>query len=206
MKFYKIQLFSNNLAMTNLMMTIEKIHDESFPTVTTRKTHYDNSKKDFMTTALLKSCRVKDKMYKTIVKNKISRESAFYQRFKDYRNILNSLIRKQKKRHYDELLTIHKNDVKKTIDLVNMMINKSNDKHSITSASFRINGVLTDNKKEIAQGFNKFFSEIGPKTNEKVGSSQYSSESYLRKKEHNPSHQFTPRAVDSDYVMDIVRV
>ena len=191
-----------NTAMTNLMKTIVEIHEQSFPLKTTKTKHYDYSNKDFMTPGLLKSCKQRDKLYKSIVKNKISRDSNFYRRYIGYRNLLNSLIKKQKKKHYDELLTKNKHDVKRTIDLVNKMINKSNDKHSITSAKFRINGVMTDNKNEIAHGFNKFFSEIGPKTNQKVGLSHHDSSYYLNKKTVNGDPRFRPKQVSPDFVLE----
>ena len=145
---------------------------------------------------LLESCKRRDKLYKSIVKNKISRDSNFYKRYKEYKNILNSLIKKQKKNHYDELLTKNKHNVKRTIDLVNKMINKSNDKHSITSAKFRINGEMTENKEDIAEGFNSFFAEIGPKTNQKVGSSNHNFHHYLEKKSVTGNPCFTPSSVN----------
>ena len=118
-----------------------------------------------MTTGLLKSCQVRDKMLKNITKNKIKPDSPAYLRYKRYRNMLTDLTRKQKKKHYDILFVKHKNDIKKTLDLVNGIINRSNDKHSLTSTRFKVEEKWVDNDQDIANG-NKEESGINEKVDE----------------------------------------
>jgi hypothetical protein len=79
-------------------------------------------------------------MLRNMSKNKIKKNSPYLSKFKQYRNLLTTLIRKQKKSHYDEKFEKHKNDIRKTLDLVKNMIHMSNDKHSLTSSRFDING------------------------------------------------------------------
>ena len=118
-----------------------------------------------MTTGLLKSCQVRDKMLKNITKNKIKPDSPAYLRYKRYRNMLTDLTRKQKKKHYDILFVKHKNDIKKTLDLVNGIINRSNDKHSLTSTRFKIEEqVRSDNDASevgILGHFGTFWDNLG---------------------------------------------
>ena len=101
-------------------------------------------------------------MLRNINKNKIKKNSPYFVQFKRYRNMLTMLIRKQKKNHYNEKFEMHKNDIRRTLHLVKGILNKSNDKHSLTSTRFNINGNWTEDDNLIANGFNKFFAEVGP--------------------------------------------
>ena len=64
---------------------------------------------------------------------------------------------------------------------------------------------MTENKEDIAEGFNSFFAEIGPKTNQKVGSSNHNFHHYLEKKSVTGNPCFTPSSVNSDYVSEICK-
>ena len=184
-----------NQAMTNMMSTVQVEYNKSFPLITQKVKKYDVKDKDFMTAGLLKSCQVRDKMLKNITKNKVSRESPIFQKFKKYRNLLTDLTRKQKKKHFDQLFLKHKNDLRKTLDLVNGILNRSNDKHSITSTRFKLNDQWVENDKEIAYGFNKFFSEVGPSTNSRVKKSNVDAQSYLSRLDHKVNQPFSPNQV-----------
>ena len=93
-----------------------------------------------MTKGLIKSCQTRDKLLRNLIKNKVNKNSPASCRFRKYRNLLTSLIRKQKKKHYNEAFEKHKGDIKKTLELMKDLVNKSNDKHSITSTRFNMNG------------------------------------------------------------------
>ena len=117
--------------------------------------------------------------------------------------MLTDLIRKQKKKHYDLLFIKHKNDIKKTLDLVNGIINKSNDKHSLTSTRFKINDKWVENDSEIANAFNSFFAGVGPSTNSKVGNASTNSQEYLSRKNHSITYAFSPTQVSPADVIEL---
>ena len=192
-----------NQATSNLISQIQDVYEKSFPLITGKAGKYDKKDKDFMTTGLLKSCQVRDKMLKNITKNKIKPNSPAYLRYKRYRNMLTDLTRKQKKKHYDILFVKHKNDVKKTLDLVNGIINKSNDKHSLTSTRFKVDNKWIDNDLDIANAFNSFFAEVGPATNQKVPNASLGAHEYLSRVNHTSAQTFSPQQVTCDDVIKI---
>ena len=117
--------------------------------------------------------------------------------------MLTDLTRKQKKKHYDLLFIKHKNDIRKTLDLVNGIINKSNDKHSITSTRFKIDGQWVDNDPEIANSFNTFFAGVGPSTNRKVKNASTGAHKYLLRMNHTVTNQFSPNQVSPAEVIKL---
>jgi hypothetical protein len=165
-------------AMDHFMSTVMQIFNDSFPeeTVKVRKYDYGNT---FMTRGLIKSCQTRDKILKNINKNKVSKNSPLFTRLKKYKNMLTTLIRTQKKNHFNDLFKKHKGNVRKTLGLVKDIINKSNDKHSITSTRFCEDGKCIEDDSDAANGFNSFFASVGPQTNSKVKTSKHSPESYL---------------------------
>ena len=192
-------------AFNSLMEVIKTAYVSSFPLHTKKQERYEICKDNFMTAGLLKSCKTKDKMLKNLCKNKVGINSRARIKFKTYRNTLTTLIRKRKKNHFDAEFKKHKNDMKATISTINSLLNKSNDKHSITSSKIKINGALSDDNESIAEAFNKFFAEVGPSTNTKVKTPQRSSDGYLKNHSNPYSNQFTPSKVTADEVVDICK-
>lgn len=189
-------------AMESMMATIMRTHNDCFPLETVKVRKFENDRNSFLTKGLITSCKNKDKMLKNITKNNIKKDSPYYSRFKRYRNLLTSLIRKQKKNHYNEQFKNHKNDIKKTLDLVKGILNQSNDKSSITSTRFSMNGKWIDDEKQVADGFNDFFASVGPKTNQKVDKSIKDPEHYLNKHSQANVSSFQPSEVDGNYVLE----
>ena len=190
-------------SMETLMDTIMEVHERNFPLETVKIQRYDKRIDSFMTPGLLKSCQTKDKMLKNISKNKVKKTSPCYIRFTKYRNLLTTLIRKQKKNHYNEQFLKHKNDIRKTLDLVKGILNKTNDKHGITSTKFNIGGKLTENNEEITNGFNDFFANVGPTTNGRVAKSKNDHRHYLSKHSCTNKNSFSPTPVNACKVEEI---
>jgi hypothetical protein len=62
----------------------------------------------------------------------------------------------------------HKGNIKQTLKIIRQILNKNNDKSSITSNRFRLGDQWIEDPQTIANHFNKFFSSVGPETNQKV--------------------------------------
>ena len=182
-------------AFNSFIEVINSAYVSSFPIHTKKQERYEICKDNFMTADLLKSCKTKDKMLRNLCKNKVGINSRARVKFRICRNTLTILIRKRKKPHYDAEFKKHKNDMRATINTINSLLNKSNDKHSITS----------DNNGSIAEAFNKFFAEVGLSTNRKVKTPQRSSDGYLKNHSNPHSNQFTPSKVTADEVADICK-
>ena len=77
--------------------------------------------------------------------------------FKKYRNKLNKILIEVERRHYESLLNENKSDLKKSWCILNQVINKKK-----ASNTFLINRQITNDKNQIANGFNKYSMNIGP--------------------------------------------
>jgi hypothetical protein len=190
-----------NEALEEMMCITMETYDQCFPLQTVKVYKYEQTK-TFMTTGLIKSCKTEDWMLRNMSKNKIKKNSPYFSKFKQYRNLLTTLIRKQKKSHYDEKFEKHKNDIRKTLDLVKNMIHMSNDKHSLTSSRFDINGKWTEDDTEIANGFNKFFAEVGPTTESQVPMSKKSPKEYLDKHSNRNQKDFSLTKISAAGVVE----
>ena len=101
-------------------------------------------------------------------KNNPLGDDNLYQRYKKYRLVLNKTIKAAKKKYYCKKFELAKGNIKKTWELINELRGKS--KTSL-KASFVIDGSVVTERREIANGFNIFFSSIAQKLNCKVQSS-----------------------------------
>ena len=114
----------------------------------------------WMTSALLKSSRTKNILFKKCLGK--SKESLMYRNFIVYRNIYNRLKRISKQNYYTSELAKYKHNTKKTWGILNTLIGKNNKAHGI-SESFKINDNISNDKKIISNKFCEYFSEIGIK-------------------------------------------
>ena len=78
---------------------------------------------------------------------------------KKYRNKLHYLLRAAERQHYQNLLYEHKSNVKKSWQILKMIINKK--KSSPVCTKFKCNDTIVSDKNEIAEKINKFFVNVG---------------------------------------------
>ena len=85
----------------------------------------------WVTKGLLKSINKKNNLYKKYLKNPSDRN---LQSFKTYRNKLNMLIRKSKRRHYFKQFQKSKSNMKKTWQQINKVIGRGKNRlHNVLS-------------------------------------------------------------------------
>jgi len=75
---------------------------------------------------------------------------------------LTSILRKAEKTYYSTILINNKNDIKFTWKVLNTIIRKHK-KSQTNCDTFKINNVEEKDKTKIANGFNEYFANIGPK-------------------------------------------
>ena len=154
----------------------------AFPKVTVKPKAMQFAPSPWMTAGLLKSCKSKQKLFN----KKISKPTLInISKFKDYNAIYNLCRRKAQKLYYNKMFSECKTDLKSTWKLIKEVTctNKIS-KHSLPEYFLTNNNVLRK-PEEIAQGFNKFFTEIGPKLASKIPKSKTDFKSYLGKKQNN---------------------
>ena len=109
------------------------------------------------------SIKIKDKIYKKLLKSKNSQQKErLYSEFKRYRNRINILTRNSKGNHYHSFFQEHKQNMLKTLEDIKSIIN-------INTTENRSNNCLNVNNTEETDlfvqnsSFNKFFTVIAKK-------------------------------------------
>ena len=91
----------------------------------------------------------------------VCRTLAAEARYITYKNKLTSILRLCKKTYYGKLLVEHRNNIAETWQILRKVIGKHL-KHSSYPNHFIVERSNVDNKTEIANVFNNFFTTIGP--------------------------------------------
>ena len=84
------------------------------------------------------------------------------EKFKVFKRMYCKIRRAAKKLHYNKQFTKFTKDSKQTWSIIREIIGKNKSKEQIPSY-FQHNGEIISNYLEIADGFNNFFANIGPK-------------------------------------------
>ena len=164
-------------AYNKFLNTFKNLYDTCFPLRRKRIIKSDSNRvprKPWITNAILKSIRYKDKLYRKFrsspnVCNKLT--------LVKYKNTLTTVIRVAKKQYYSNLLEEHKNNLKQTWKVLNDLLGRSR-KHQLPD-SFDINGIPTSDPQQIANGFNSFFTNIGPNLANQIATSQKNFDDFL---------------------------
>lgn len=129
---------------------------------------YKHRKTGWITSGLIKSIKYRDKLYKELRTTEINSTAYYDQKrnLKTYNGILKKSIRDAKLLYYHSKFESYKNDIKKTWHTISEIISKRHRKH-LDINEIVINGSAITNKTCIAEKFNDFFSNIGPRLLEK---------------------------------------
>ena len=139
------------------------MYDESFPSKTLIQGY--KTRKPWLTEGMKESIKKKNKMYRAYIKTKNREQELVYRK---YRNRLNGLMFKAEKDYYDRLITENKNNMKKSWQTLKEIINKK--QASGASSRFMVNNKIITDKKEICDGFNSFFINVGPSLSKNIPS------------------------------------
>ena len=82
-------------------------------------------------------------------------------RYKNYRNKLTSILREAEKNYYSNLLNEHKSNIKETWKILNNCIQRGKKSKGYPEV-FKDGETLISDCKQITNGFNNFFANIGP--------------------------------------------
>ena len=160
------------------------LYDKCFPVKIIKQGY--KSRKPWLTEGLKIAIKRKNEMYRRSLRSGCIEHEAEY---KMYRNKLNSLIDIAEKDYYDNLLTLNKTNLKKTWNILKEVINSR--KQTASCSKFMVNNICTSDNKEISNGFNSFFVNIGPTLARKIPSVNKS-----------PSFFMKNRIVDSMFILD----
>ena len=112
----------------------------------------DTTIKTCLTSALKQSIKMKNKLY--VSRNKGSDIEQKVEFSKTYRNRLNHILRSAERKYYQDILIQHKANMKKSMNVIKMVINKR--KYRQCCTKFVSNGKTMEDGKVIANKFNDF--------------------------------------------------
>jgi len=123
----------------------------------------------------LKSINKKNKVYKKFIKSK---DQQYYIQYKYYREILNRLIRKNKRNHYNNYFATNINNIKKIWIGINELTNrKVKNRENITCLN--INNEIISDPSNVANHFNRYFTSVAKKLADKIKVSEKRFDEYL---------------------------
>ena len=163
-----------NLAFNEFFSIFSDLYELYFPVKTKKLNRNTTPLEDFMTQGLLISRARKEQLHYYYLRN---RNIENFNKFKQYRNIYNSLIRTSKKLTLENKLLMNKKKPKKIWEIYNNITVGKNNK----SNTFEINidGNITDDKNLIAENFNDFFSTIGSQISNSIPQTDRKPEVYF---------------------------
>ena len=124
----------------------------------------------------MKKC---DQLYKDASSEKDpDKKKSIFSKYKQYRNMIISLIRKSKRKFYINYFTEHNNNIKKTWEGIRQLVNINKKKCFSIKLINDNNSPITDNK-EIANAFNNFYSNLGNSIEQKIPISQRNFSSFI---------------------------
>ena len=132
--------------------------DVSFPEVTVKRRPENINHSPWMSEGLLKSSKTKQKLFSKKLKNPTEINK---QKFCVYNKLFNKIRRAAKKNFYRDKFSEHSKNIKKTWEVIREVIGKKKNRESLPDF-FRDNGEILTDIVDIAEGFNSFYSSIGP--------------------------------------------
>lgn len=147
-----------NSAYDNFIKTFVHIYNKHCPVNKVCAKDLNNKTKPWITNGLRNACKKKNNLYRKYLQ---CRTKIAENKYKTYKNKLTSILRVSEKSYYNKLLAQEKNNIKGTWKILNTIIRKKQE-HSPYPDKFKSNGKTITKKKDIANGFNDFFVNVGP--------------------------------------------
>ena len=144
-----------DVAYENFILIFKNIFEKNFPLVRRTVKNNNHVNKPYVDSHLKELIREKNKIQKKFSKKPLT----FGTQYKEIRNKVNSLVRKSKNRYYQTQLNNSANDIKKTWNVLNGILNRKNNEK--LSCTFKINNETIDDPQIIAQAFNQYYVKAG---------------------------------------------
>jgi len=119
---------------------------------------------------LLKSSKHLAKLYRKTLQQPSNTD--VLHKYKHYRNVYNKIKRTAKQDFFKGELDKHKHNIKKTWQVINKLINKTNDKLSILDS-------FSAEPKTVVKNFSEYFANVGPNLANKIPTGKYTPQHYL---------------------------
>ena len=164
-----------------LQSTISSAKNEFLPSKRVRFNKYKHKKNKWITTAIIKSIHVRDKLYhkfKTTRKTDVN-YSSHKKKFDDYSKLLNKLIKDAKTTYYNNEFEKYQNDIRKCWQTINCILNRDRNSNNFPSY-IKVDGKKVTSHQDIVDNFNNYFTSVGESLAAKIPRAKKSYDTYLK--------------------------
>ena len=156
------------------LKTYSDLFDIHFP-LKTVKIKKKNLMTPWITKAMRKSSKVKQKLYIKYLKDSRHKEN-----YLNYKNLFEKLKIKAKQNYYSELLEKYSRNSRKTWEVMKELTGKQKSKNNNNLPKrVLVNGNYVERDSEIAKAFNEFYVQVGPSLAKKIKTPKRCYTSYL---------------------------
>ena len=150
-------------AYTTFYKILYNAFDETVPLMRRKISFKKSYQTPWITKEILASRKLKNKLYKRFINNPNNTNEKNY---KTYRNKFNKIKRLAKKSYYNGKFQESQGNIRQTWKLINEITNKNKSSSELPDNFMKDGNIITD-PNEIANNFNEYFVNVGPKLAEK---------------------------------------
>ena len=147
-----------NIMYDTFSEKLANMYNKNCPIVN-EKVKQNRTDKPWMTKSLINASKKKNLLYRQFLKKRTDECESKYNK---YKNKLTAILRYCEKQYYTDILDFNKGNIKETWIIINSVINKQSKKKKMCCTAFNSNGHKISGDKNVANGFNQFFVNIGP--------------------------------------------
>ena len=166
------------LAYTLFFGKLSQIYDVCFPIRTFRKTYI--SRKPWISENLSRSIKTKNRLMAKSKKQPYNMK--LESKYLEYKKTLQKTMRFAERKHYDDLFAQYKCDLVKSWNVMKQLINRK--KCFKPPKYFIVNEKKTFHSKDIADGFNKFYVNLGASLAKKIPTTNIDPITFLKRSIH----------------------
>ena len=167
--------FQPESAFKKFSTEIQNNFETCFPFVNVKQNKKRTPVNNWMTRDLLNLRNTKDKLFRCKMRK---RTEAAKNKFNEASRIYKAAVRVAKKEYYSCKFNEYSKDMKKTWEIVNTLVRKNKKSHSIPNL-FQDENKNYSTFLDIAEGFNSFFVDVGPRLANEIPESEKSFQEFL---------------------------
>ncbi|CRL03416.1 CLUMA_CG016633, isoform A [Clunio marinus] len=169
---------------------------------TSTKSYKERFRKSFMNVNIYNFMKIRDNYLKLLTK--YPNIQWITDTFKEYRNLVNKLIRQEKKKKNDEFFLNNLSDPKKTWKKINSLLTNTNMMKMENCVKLKIDDIVVDNRFQIADEFNKHFVMVAKNIKDIIASKIINSTSFQSLDDYEIKHQFDFPLSDENEILNVI--
>ena len=143
------------LAYTKFHDLYSDLYSQCFPMKIFKQGYL--TRKPWLTEGMKRQIKIKNRLYRRYLRTGKDDHHLIYKRF---RNILVDKLRIAEKKHHETLIEKNKSNLRKSWKVLKEVLNKK--KQASCYSRFLINNTISTDKQKISNGFNDFYTNVGP--------------------------------------------